>query len=59
MLVFFEKERKMTKFDFFTSRVNLFVINQTYSLCSSVLTTCSNNLRFLSAYKILVSKDKS
>ena len=50
----------MTKllFFFFMLRVNLFVINQTYSLCSSVLTTCSNNLRFLSAYKILVSSAK-
>ena len=45
----------MTKFDFFIFRVNLFAVSQLYNLQSSWLTINSNDLRFLSAYRILVS----
>ena len=55
---FFWKGRKITKFDIFGLSVNLFEVSQTYSLYSPVLRTCSNDWRFLSAYKIFVSSAK-
>ena len=45
----------MTKLDLFMLRVILFEVSQTYRLCSSVLMAFCNVLRFLSAYRILVS----
>ena len=49
----------MTKLDLFMLRVNLFEVSQRYRLCSSVLTNSfSNDLRFLSAKRILVSSTK-
>ena len=44
----------MTKFDFFIFRVNLFAVNQSYNLQSSWFTINSNDLRFLSAYRIFM-----
>ena len=45
----------MTKFDFFMFRVNLFAVSQSYNLQSSWFTINSNDLRFLSPYKMFVS----
>ena len=43
------------KFDFFMFRVNLFAVSQSYNLQSSWFTINSNDLRFLSAYRMFVS----
>ena len=48
----------MTKFDYFMLRFNLFDVNQRYNLCGSAFTVSSDELRFLSAYKMLVSSAK-
>ena len=46
----------MTKFVFFfIFRVTLFAVSQSYSLQSSWFTINSNDLRFLSTYRIFVS----
>ena len=47
----------MTKFDFFIFRVNLFAVSQSYNLQSSWFTINSNDLRFMSAYRIFVSSE--
>ena len=44
----------MTKFDFFMFRVNLLAVSQSYNLQSSWFTINSNDLRFLSAYRMFV-----
>ena len=49
MMDFLLSRAKITGFDFFVFKVNLFVVSQSCKLFRSALTVCSKDLRSLSA----------